>query len=366
MKKILFIMHLPPPVHGASIVGSYIKNSKILNSSFDSKYINLSASNKIDLVGKFSISKIFNSILTQFKILILIIKWKPDLCYLTPSSDGRGFYRDFFLVQGLKLFNCNLLLHFHNKAPKKWISKKINRFFLRIFFRKVKIILLGESLFFEKSPFIQLKDVYFCPNGVLSMYQNIIPSRNLSSVIRFLFLSNMMESKGVYLLLEACKILKDRNYEFKCDFVGGWKDISEFDFNKKADNFGLTTEVIAHGPKFNDDKLSFFDSADVFIFPTFYHGETFGLVLLEAMDASLPCISTDNGEIKNLIIDNITGFCVPQKSVQDLAEKMIWMIENPKERVSMGVQARKRFEEYYTVDVFENKLLEIFKDCLGD
>lgn len=126
-----------------------------------------------------------------------------------------------------------------------------------------------------------------------------------------------------------------------------------------------TNIMIIREQKDNRDKLDFFASADVFVFPTFYHGESFGLVLLEAMDASLPCISTDNGEIKNLILENITGFCVRQESIQDIAEKMIWMIENPMERVSMGIQAKRRFDEYYTVEVFEKKLLGIFNDCIN-
>ena len=51
--KILFILHLPPPVHGSSMVGQYIKDSKVvINTSFDAQYINLSTSKTIDEIGK--------------------------------------------------------------------------------------------------------------------------------------------------------------------------------------------------------------------------------------------------------------------------------------------------------------------------
>ena len=40
-QKILFIMHMPPPVHGAAMVGQYIHDSKLINDKFDSHYINL-------------------------------------------------------------------------------------------------------------------------------------------------------------------------------------------------------------------------------------------------------------------------------------------------------------------------------------
>lgn len=42
-RKILYIMHMPPPVHGASMVGQYIKDSRLLHARFDSVYINMTA-----------------------------------------------------------------------------------------------------------------------------------------------------------------------------------------------------------------------------------------------------------------------------------------------------------------------------------
>ena len=51
-RKILFILHLPPPVHGSSMVGKYIKDSKNINTSFDAQYINLSTSKTVDEIGK--------------------------------------------------------------------------------------------------------------------------------------------------------------------------------------------------------------------------------------------------------------------------------------------------------------------------
>ena len=50
--KILFILHLPPPVHGSSIVGGFIKASTLINNRFNSKYINLGTSKSVDAIGK--------------------------------------------------------------------------------------------------------------------------------------------------------------------------------------------------------------------------------------------------------------------------------------------------------------------------
>ena len=50
--KILFIMHMPPPVHGASMVGQYIHDSELINSSFDCHYVNLAVATRLDEIGK--------------------------------------------------------------------------------------------------------------------------------------------------------------------------------------------------------------------------------------------------------------------------------------------------------------------------
>ena len=46
--KILFIMHMPPPVHGASMVGQYLHDSELINSSFDCHYVNLAVATRLE------------------------------------------------------------------------------------------------------------------------------------------------------------------------------------------------------------------------------------------------------------------------------------------------------------------------------
>ena len=53
------------------------------------------------------------------------------------------------------------------------------------------------------------------------------------------FLSNMMLEKGVWTLLDACCILKNKGYDFVCNFVGKWSDISEEEFAAYLQKCGL-------------------------------------------------------------------------------------------------------------------------------
>lgn len=362
--RILFILHLPPPVHGASMMGQYIRDSRLVNEKFDCRYINLSASENVDEVGKLSARKIRFLFTNLWHVIQAIIKEKPQLCYLTPTSGGWGFYRDFVMVKILLLFRAKVLLHFHNKASKQWMEGRLHRPLAKSFFKGVRIILLSEELYAERAPFISKDAVFFCPNGIPATAPLKNPYRTQNEKVHFLFLSNMMEGKGIFVLLEACSTLSRKGFDFQCDFVGGWKDVTDVDFNKKIAEYGLENQVRTHGAKYGSDKVRFLQQADVLVFPTHYEGETFGLVLLEAMDYSLPCISTDNGAIKSVIKTGETGFCIKQKDVMELVDRMIWMIEHPDQRIRMGCAGKRRYEENFTLAHFERKMTSILNDYL--
>lgn len=96
--KVLFILHMPPPVHGASMVGKYIHDSKIINNAFECHYLNLALAKDLDDIGKGGIRKLkefykqLKQIRKQTKLIV------PQLCYVTPNAKGGAFYKDFFVV----------------------------------------------------------------------------------------------------------------------------------------------------------------------------------------------------------------------------------------------------------------------------
>ena len=61
-KDILYLLHLPPPVHGSSIVGEFAKESPLINNSFHGRYINLLMSRSVNETGKTSFIKLFRFI----------------------------------------------------------------------------------------------------------------------------------------------------------------------------------------------------------------------------------------------------------------------------------------------------------------
>ena len=184
----------------------------------------------------------------------------------------------------------------------------------------------------------------------------------MDSRFNIFFLSNMMLEKGVWTLLDACHILKDRGYGFVCNFVGKWSDIGEEEFAAYLQKHRLEDVVVAHGEKYGNDKEMYWMQADLFILPTY--NECFPLVLLEAMQHGVACIASREGGIVDIIDEGETGYIVPMKNALVLAEKMAYCMEHRDLCREMGRKGRTKFECEFTLQRFEERMCDILKELV--
>ena len=362
-KNILFILHFPPPVHGSSVIGLQIKESKLINADFNTCYINLGTSKTIDEIQKFAFTKIFRYFSILIKVLQNLIFHRPDLCYLAITAEGNPFYKDALIVLMVKIFRIKLVYHLHNKGVSNSQHKFLDNLLYQFIFKNTEVILLSQHLYPDIQKYVNLNNVYYCPNGTKPI-ENVLHSERSNDLIEILFLSNMIESKGVFILLDACKILKEKNIPFHCTFVGGKGDISESQFLKRVIDYGLEDDVIYVGRKLGAEKDKFLAKANIFAFPTFYEKETFGLVNLEAMQYELPIISTNEGGIPDVVIDGETGYLIPQRDSIALALKLESLILDQAIRLTMGKNGKTLYEQNFTLQHFEDKLTEILKKII--
>lgn len=361
LNKILFLLHTPPPVHGSSIIGSFIKDSEVVNSNFESDYINLSTSQTINEIGQFSFIKIFKILNIYKNVISFNFKKKYDLCYIGLRINGKAFYIDLLIVLLLKLLRKKIVLHLHNKGVSRFtnISRRIG---YKIVFNKTKVILLSKLLYHDIEKYVSENQILICPNGIKEkMLTKKIEDKH-KCIINILFLSNMMRAKGVYILLKACKVLKEKKLKFICNFVGGWKDISEHEFKSYVSRFGLESYVRCHGPKYNDDKEIYFNEADIFVHPTLE--DCFPLNLLEALNYSLPIIASYEGGIPDIVNDNSNGLLIEKNNVKMLVEKLKLLIEDGETRIKFGDEGSKLFNTNFTKQKFENRLIEVLKEAI--
>ncbi|MEM9090979.1 MAG: glycosyltransferase, partial [Cyanobacteria bacterium P01_F01_bin.53] len=89
-----------------------------------------------------------------------------------------------------------------------------------------------------------------------------------------------------------------------------------------------------------------------------------GLVLQEAQATGLPVLSTIHNGIPDGVLDGESGFLVAEKDINALAEKLNYLIENPKARIEMGKIGRKFMEEHYDNEKITKKLINLYKQIL--
>lgn len=360
--KIIFLLHLPPPVHGSSMVGESIKDSAIINHTFDCSYINLLVSRVLNETGKTSSMKILRFVGVWFRLLAEIIKKKPELCYLALTASGTAFYKDVLLVALLRLFKIKRVYHLHNQGVKRNETTKFNEVLYRFVFNGADIILLSKQLYKDVETFVPVSRIHICHNGIEDTTLNFKRIYSKDKPVRILFLSNLMESKGVFVLLEACSILEQRKIEFECNLVGAEGDLTAVQFSEKVAEKQLSGKVKYLGKKYGDDKHEVFTNADTFIHPTL--NDCFPLVLLEALQYSLPIVSTFEGGIPDIVEDGVNGFLVHQNKAESLADKLEMLIKDIELRQQMGTAGRQKFDEKFTLERFEHKLNEILKQIV--
>jgi len=81
------------------------------------------------------------------------------------------------------------------------------------------------------------------------------------------------------------------------------------------------------------------------------------------MAHSLPCISTQEGGIADIISDGETGYLVPRNNAEALAAKIECLIQHPTTAVDMGKAGRERFEREFTIGRFEERMVGILDCC---
>lgn len=363
--KILFILHLPPPIHGAAMMGKYMEESKLINSSFDCYCINLATAEDLSDIGRFGLKKAgkFLSLLRHIRLAVKNIR--PDLVYITPNACGNAFFKDFIVVQMLKAMGCRVIAHYHNKGVATCQYKWLYNFLYKRFFKNLKVILLAEALYRDVAQYVNRKDVYICPNGIPESLTEEPEARRGNRVTQLLFLSNLLISKGVFVLLDALEIVKEKGYDFVCQLVGGeTSEINAARLAEEVEKRDLKDRVVYVGRKVGKEKDTFLRQADIFVFPTYYHNECFPLVLLEAMEYRLPVVSTHEGGIADIVEDGGTGLICERQNAGSLAGCIIRLLDDEVLRIRMGNAGYEKFHREFTLEKFEYRMTDIFHQNL--
>jgi glycosyltransferase involved in cell wall biosynthesis len=177
-----------------------------------------------------------------------------------------------------------------------------------------------------------------------------------------LFAGTVCEKKGVRQLIEAFKKVREKYPDKILDMFGrDWffPDGSSYIDMLKRDHANDLENVVFHGSVSREELNMKYAAAAFCIFPS--HMETQGLVSLEAMLLKRPVIFSEYGPGPETIVHGETGLLCDVYDPGDIADKMIWCIENPTEAQQLGENAEKIIRQRYDKNTILEKNIAFYR-----
>jgi len=235
------------------------------------------------------------------------------------------------------------------KMIKKAILKRVNYISTTSNFLKHTAI-----SYFKNSE----KKIRVIPFGVKMEY--FVPSREkLSSQnVKLVFIKHLEVKYGPMILLEAFKKVVSENNNIELILVGDGslrKDVLDF-----VEKNNLQSKVHYRGKVSHEEIISALDESDIFVMPSVFQSESFGVAAIEASAMELPIIVTRVGGVPEVIVDHKTGLLIEPNKTEELKNAIEWLIENKEKAKQMGKYGRIFTKNNYSWDENVNQMHDYY------
>lgn len=372
LQRFLLIGPLPPPSTGQSVSFDMLQR--------EMKYHGL-ACRVVDLSRGAewkSASSNFSRSLQMIRILFSFIKGIMKgyrTVYLTIAQSRSGFIRDAFMIWFATAVGARIIVHlkggnYHGfyAAQPYWLQAVV-RATLR---RTEEIIVLGDGLvnMYDFEPRLRNR-VAVVPNALPENFEGMHKQLR-NEDLRVLFLSNLIESKGYLVLIEALRILRERNVGFHAFFAGDFVKSSDDEsdrspreakayFFEQLEKAGLLNSVDYLGPVSGAKKWDLLAKSHVMVLPTRYVNEGQPVSIIEGMAYGCPVISTRFRAIPDLIIEGKTGFFVDYNDSESIADHLQRLAEDAALYEYMSYNSVEHYRNHFTMKAHLKLIIPIIE-----
>ncbi|MBT3293883.1 MAG: WecB/TagA/CpsF family glycosyltransferase [Verrucomicrobia bacterium] len=360
--SVLVVGQTPPPVTGQAIMIDNLVRGKYDHVALH--HVRMNFSHHVSSIGRFHVRK-----LVHLPALIMRIWWTRlrhrcrILCYPPAGQTPNAVYRDIAILLAVRPCFQRTVFYFHAGGVSELVAtfpRPLKRLAERAYGRAACSIRPSALNPDDGAAFGSAMNEVV-PNAIEDVAARYPARRDASARPRLLFVGILYESKGVMVLLKACAMLAERGQDFDVVFAGAWGSDA---FRKQAEEFvatnGLAERVHFAGVLTGDSKWQAYREADIFCFPSYFESETFGLVVLEAMQFELPVVATRWRGIPSLVNEDATGLLVATQDHTALSEAIQRLLDDPPYARDLGRRGREAFCAHFSLPAYCKAIEQLF------
>ncbi len=294
-------------------------------------------------VQSFSLSS--NEFKKRFKnnfYISFFSKLKPDIIHFEFSGLGVSFLS---IIDHLK---CKSVVSCRGTAEKlKLQFDEKRKVGLKTLFSKVDLIhCVSNDMKLTILPYCTNSEKIFINTPAIdpNFFQPAIHKKQNTKLI-IVSVGRLTFLKGYIIGFLAMKELKAKGIEFEWKIIGDGSDMEHLLFHRQYLN--LKDEVFLLGKRNKEEINEILGSADIFMLTSFSEG--IPNVVLEAMSKELPVVCSRCGGIEEVITQEEDGFLADIYDYESIAKYIIMLANNDSLRKKIGVNARKKIIEKFTL-----------------
>ena len=273
-----------------------------------------------------------------------LVYGEVGLLHVNIASDA-SFRRKACFILPAHLLGVPYVLHMHGGDFERFYRERCGvlerRLLAFVYGHAGAVIALTEGWKRKIQAIVPAAPVVVIPNPVRMPRT---PAPVATNAPRIAYLGMVKEAKGVYELLEAFGEVKKVHPDARL-VVAGDGELEKLHY--KACERDLLDDVETPGWIGAADKDALLQSASVFVLPS--HVEALPMALLEAMASGLPVVATRVGGIPEVVTDGREGWLVAPGDPASIADAVTRLLEDPSRRTAMGLAARRRVAEAFSV-----------------
>ena len=173
---------------------------------------------------------------------------------------------------------------------------------------------------------------------------------------KLLYTGRLSMEKGLSVLFQSLKLLRDAGRHFELTLVGDGADRGRLE--DLARELAIDRHIVFAGYRNQEQVGEYLRRSDIFILPSFAEGVP--VSLMEAMATGIPVVATNVGGVAELVESERTGLVVPPADSAGLANAIARYQDDHELRGRVAAQGRERVIQHYNIETEGDKLLELF------